>query len=174
MSRGSLALLAIALLLFGSKYFVRLYVDHRIEKNEGRTLPEFSLSRIDGGPALTNADLANKIAVLHFSRSRCVNCEHEKSVLRDFEKALDPAKVVLVTVNTDPVMGFPLEETRATVARFGFAHPTVLATKQFLDDFHGATWANVTPITYVVDTRGVVRATLRGEQTIESLRRAVE
>jgi cytochrome c biogenesis protein CcmG, thiol:disulfide interchange protein DsbE len=173
MNRAAIALVTIVALYFGVRLVVREYVDHEIEKNQGETLPTFALKSLDGA-TFTNADIAGKIAILHFSRSFCGSCEKEKPAVKEFEKTLDPSQIVLVTLNTDPVMGFTLDDTKKTVERSGFAHPTYLVDEKFLNDFHGAAWAKVTPITYFVDRQGKIVTSLRGTQTVESLSAALE
>lgn len=171
-SRALLGIVALVVLYFGARLVIRHYVDHEIEKNQGESLPTFSLRSLDG-KTFTNADIAGKIAILHFSRSRCGSCEKEKPAIKAFEATLDPTAVVFVTLNTDPVMGFPLDDTKATIERSGFAHPTYLVDETFLNDFHGAAWAKVTPITYFVDRAGKIVTSLRGTQTVESLSAAL-
>lgn len=166
--RVALILLALAGLYFGARFVIREYVNREIEKNRGESLPTFSLRSLDGR-TFTNADIAGKLAILHFSRSFCGSCEKEKPAIKAFEATLDKNDVVLVTLNTDPVMGYSLEDTERTVARSGFAHPTFLVDEAFLNDFHGATWAKVTPITYFVDRQGKIVSSLRGAQTVEAL-----
>lgn len=167
-TRTAAILFVLVGLYFGARIVIREYVNHEIEKNQGESLPAFSLRSLDG-KTFTHADIAGKIAILHFSRSFCGSCEKEKPAIKAFEATLDPNDVVLVTLNTDPVMGFSLDDTKKTIERSGFSHPTYLVDETFLNDFHGATWAKVTPITYFVDRTGKIVSSLRGAQTVEAL-----
>jgi peroxiredoxin len=159
--------LAGLLLLLGGAYWaatsgVRAHVDGLIGQRVGQPLPEFHL--VDqAGTEWTAAALRGRRAVLHFFRSRCHACLAEVETLRAFERAL-PADVVLLHVLTDAVLGFPAAETAATLQRCGFTAPVVQADQALLDSLHRKGWANVTPVTYVVDAQGLVRAGLRGRQ----------
>ncbi len=64
--------------------------------------------------------------------------------------------------------------TDATIARKQFTQqPILMADEPFMELFHKAQWAQVTPITYVVDAQGLVRYALRGLQTVESIEQAL-
>jgi peroxiredoxin len=176
---AKITIVVVAVLAAGyplGRIVVRAIVDHEIEKHRGERLPDFRLEALDGTPR-AREELAGRIAVLHFTRSRCGSCEREKPAILDFERALEGRlgeDVVMWSILTDPVMGYPLEESRQTAARSRFRHPFLLATKEFLGEFHGDTWANVTPITYVANREGAIVATLRGTQTARALLGAVE
>jgi peroxiredoxin len=77
-------------------------------------------------------------------------------------------------VMTDRVAGYPPEMTKRTLERFAYEHPILMADARFLDAFHGAGWAHVTPITYIIDARGRITHALRGHQTLETLRSATQ
>ena len=53
-----------------------------------------------------------------------------------------------------------------------YDHPILMADKAFVDAFHGAGWAHVTPVSYIVDANGEIVDTLRGHQDLETLRSA--
>jgi peroxiredoxin len=156
---------------FAVRSGVRAHVDGLIQHAVGKPLPEFALADA-GGRRWTAADLRGRPAVLHFFRSRCHSCDLEAPAIRDLEARL-PADVALLHVTTDAVLGFPPDETAATLAAKAFARPVLAADAAFVDAFHQVRWSNVTPITYVVDAAGVIRFGLRGAQTAASIETAV-
>lgn len=156
-----------ALLLAGFGYWaatsgVRAHVDSLISQRVGHELPAFALADQEGRE-WSAAALRGRRLVLHFFRSRCHSCLAELEALHELERTL-PEDVVLLHVMTDAVLGFPGTETAATLQRCAFTRPVVQADTALLDAFHRAGWANVTPVTYLVDKAGVVRAGLRGRQ----------
>ena len=76
---------------------------------------------------------------------------------------------MILPVPTPAVLDFEPAVTEATIGQKQFARPIAMATAAFIDAFHKVTWSSVTPITYVVDARGVVRFGLRGKQTRGSI-----
>jgi peroxiredoxin len=174
MSRRTLFSL-VALLLVAAWFVVtggiRAHVNDLIQHSVGESMPELSLSDRKGR-VWTTADLKGKRAVLHFFRSRCHSCDVEAPEMRELEAKL-PEDTVLLHVMTDAVLGFPTEQTEQTIAAKSFQRPVLLADAKFVDAFHRATWANVTPVTYVVDATGVVRSGLRGVQTRAAIEAAL-
>lgn len=159
---------------FATMHFVRAHVDSRIAHSEGRPLPAFDLVTASG-VHVTAAGLAGKKVVLNFFRSHCDACEAEADAVRSFAAEVrSRPDVALVSVLMDPVLGFAASASEATLARHAYEHPVALADRAFADAFHGAGWANVTPVTYVTDAAGVIRHALRGRQTLATLRAAIE
>ncbi len=167
-----LVILLVALGLYGAyegvTALVRRHVDARIEESHDRPLPAFTLDLYAGG-TFDSRSLSGKPAILHFTRSFCSNCVAEKDEIRRFVAGLDPNQVSFVSVMMDRVMGFPPEATARTIEQSGFRHPVLMADQAFVDAFHGTSWAKVTPIAYFVDASGVIRSSLRGQQTVETL-----
>ena len=157
----------------GVMAIVRAHVDGRIEENVGERLPAFSL--VDtAGKTWTNADVDGKLLVLNFMRSYCVNCVKEEPAMRAFaDEVAGDDGVRLLSVMTDRVEEFDPAATAATLAKAAFTHPVLMADPAFVDAWHGATWAHVTPITYFVNPAGEIVGSLRGAQTLESLRAAL-
>ena len=172
--RTGIALACAAMLVaayFGVTAWIRAHVNDLIQHAVGRALPEFALAD-RAGRTWTNADLHGKRALLHFFRSHCQSCDVEADAVRELERRL-PADTVLLHVMTDAVLGFPPEQTAATLAGKAFAAPVLMADARFVDAFHQVKWSNVTPVSYVVDARGVVRYGLRGAQTLEQFEQAL-
>ena len=175
MSRRSLISLIVPLVLvaayFGVTSYVRAHVSSLIEHAVDKPLPDFSL--VDrSGKTWSKADLLGKRAVLHFFRSHCHSCEVEAPVIRELERA-NPGDVTWLHVMTDVVLSASPETTAATIARKGYKQPVLIADEAFMDLFHKASWAQVTPITYVVDAEGVVRYGLRGQQPAGAIEAAI-
>ena len=174
-NRSRNALLAVAVLVvlyFGVTSGVRAYVNAQIEKSQGQPMPTFVLQD-RGGRTWSNKDLLGKTTVLNFFRSRCPNCLQERDVIARLAKEADPTKVQVLGIMTDRVVsGISAELTQKTLARMAYEHPILMADQAFVDAFHGAGWAHVTPITYIVDAKGQIVKTLRGHQEFETLRAA--
>jgi peroxiredoxin len=150
---------------------VRRHVDGVVQNAVDKALPAFSL--VDSaGKSWSLSDLQGKRALLHFFRSKCHSCDHEAPEIRALEQAL-PADVVLLHVMTDRVLAFPAELTAATLQHKQFARPVLMADAAFMAAFHQVRWSQVTPITYVLDNKGVVRFGLRGGQTKASIEQAL-
>jgi peroxiredoxin len=175
MSRRTLfsLLVPIALLLgyVAVRGGVRAHVDGLIAASVGKPLPAFALVD-DQGEEWTAERLRGKRAVLHFFRSRCGSCDVEAPEIRALEQSL-PADVQLLHVVTDRLLGFPPEETAATIAGKRFTKPVLLADAAFADAFHKSQWSQVTPISYVVDAQGVVCFGLRGGQSKAAIEQAL-
>lgn len=176
MSRRTLFSLIIPVVLvvayFGITSGVRAHVSGLIEHAVNKPLPEFTL--LDRtGKTWTKADLAGKRAVVHFFRSHCHSCEVEAPAIRELEKN-KPDDVIWLHVMTDVVLAVTKETTEATIARKRFTEPILMADEAFVDLFHKASWAQVTPVTYVVDAKGTVRYGLRGQQTMAAIDEAID
>ena len=156
------------LALFG----VRLWVDHRIERSEGTQVIDFAVADLDGR-TWRAADLLGRTVVLHFFRSHCEVCLAERPAIEALESRLDPQQVQLLGVLLDRVEGYPQETTERTLAALGYRHPILVADAAFVDAFHGAGWAHVTPVTYVIDATGRIAHSLRGRQSIDALTAAL-
>lgn len=169
-----IALAALVILYYGVMAGIRAYVDTQINKSEGKPLPAFALRDLVG-KQWSNSDLLGKTAVLNFFRSRCSNCLLERDAIAKLAKDVDPAKVQILGIMTDRVVsGISEELTRTTLARMAYEHPIVMADQALVDAFHGAGWAQVTPVTYIVDAKGQIVRAFRGHQTFETLRSATQ
>jgi len=175
MSRRTVLGLVVPLVLvaayFGVTSYVRAHVSGLIEHSVDRPLPDFTL--VDrAGKTWSKSDLLGKRAVLHFFRSRCHSCEVEAPVIRELERE-SPEEVIWLHVMTDVVLNASEETTKETIARKNFTAPILMADEAFMDLFHKASWAKVTPITYVVDAAGLVRYGLRGLQPRAAIEEAI-
>jgi len=150
---------------------VRAHVDGLIHQSVGKPVPAFRLVD-EAGTEWSQDSLRGKPAILHFFRSYCHTCDAEAPGLRQLEQRL-PSDVQLLHVMTDVVMNVDPAVTVKTIAGKGFQRPVLRADASFVDAFHSVRWANVTPITYVVDAAGVIRYGLRGMQTPEAIEAAV-
>ena len=174
MSRRTVIGLIVPLVLvatyFGVDAWVRAHVDDLIQHAVDRPLPEFTAKDRDGR-TWRKADLLGKRAVLHFFRSHCHACDAEAPAIRALEAA--DADVVWLHAMTDVVMDVDRATTEATIARKQFRAPILMADEAFMDLFHKASWSQVTPVTYVVDAKGVVRYALRGRQEQATIAAAI-
>ncbi len=166
-------LLVLVGLYFGVSSGIRAYVSSRIDSVVGRTVPAFALQDRSGKP-WTAADLRGRVTVLNFFRSRCVGCVRERQAVRTLAGEAAARGILVLSVMMDEVEGYPAEVTTATLASFAYRHPVLMANAEFVEAFHGVGWSHVTPITYVVDAKGVVTKSLRGHQSLETLRAATK
>ena len=176
MNRRIVASLVIPVLLvaayFGVMSYYRAHVTELIQHAVDKPLPEFRLVDLDG-KQWTNKDLDGKRAVLHFFRSHCHSSDVEAPEIRSLERSR-PGDVVWLHVMTDVVLDVTPATTEATIARKQFTEPILMADVDFVELFHKAKWAQVTPITYVVDRAGIVRYGLRGLQDAATIRQAID
>lgn len=175
MSRRTLIGLIVPLVLiaayFGVTSYIRAQVNDLIQHAVDQPLPAFSL--LDRtGKRWSNQDLVGKRAVLHFFRSRCHSCEVEAPVIRELEKERAD-DVVWLHVMTDVVLDVGEDVTAATIASKDYTAPILMADAPFVELFHKAKYAQVTPVTYVIDAKGVVRFGLRGSQDAATVRQAL-
>ena len=175
MSRRTLISLIVPLVLvatyFGVTGYIRAKVTDLIQHAVDKPLPDFQL--VDrNGKSWSKKDLAGKRAVLHFFRSHCHSCDVEAPAIRELEQS-KPDDVVWLHVMTDVVLDVTPATTAATIARKKFTEPILMADVAFVELFHKAKWAQVTPITYIVDPKGVVRYGLRGRQEAATVRDAI-
>ncbi len=146
---------------------VRWWVDRRIESVDGRVL-DFALLDTQG-QLWRASELRGKTVILNFFRSQCEGCLAERDAVRALAERLDPERAVLLGVCMDRVEEYPVEMTTATLTLMDYRHPVLFADTAFVDTFHGAGWAHVTPITYVAGPDGKVTGHRRGHQNIEGL-----
>lgn len=167
-----IAIATLVLLYYGVTAGIRIYVDAQVARSTGQPMPAFALRDLTGKP-WTNADLRGKTTVLNFFRSKCASCLKERDVIAQLAREADPARVRVLGIMTDRVVaGISPELTKKTLARMAYEHPILMADQALVDAFHGAGWAHVTPITYIVDAKGQIVRALRGHQTLETLRSA--
>jgi len=167
--------LAIALLVLayqGVIWGVRSYTSGLIRGVEGRQLPEFALADLDGH-VVTDTSLRGKSLVLNFFRSNCHGCRAEKEGIKELVREVDPERVAVIGIMVDRVQGYPADVTARTLAEFGYTHPILMADQAFVDAFHGAQWAQITPITYVVDAKGRIVKSFRHPYSLDDLRAAI-
>ena len=171
------ALLALVVLVFpayqGVLWGVRAYVDSRIGRMEGQALPQFSMTGRDGVVYSTES-LRGRTVVLNFFRSRCINCRLEKEAIKALAREVDEEKVLVLGVMTDAALSIPPEDSERTLEFMGYEHPVIMADREFMDAFHGVTWSNVTPVTYIVDPNGANVRSMRGERSLFEFRVALE
>ena len=173
---GSLWKILLVLAVLVSGYFgvagvIRWRVDGLISRAQGKPMPSFEL--VDtAGRTWSNSDLQGKITVLNFFRSLCASCRVERDAIFQLAQEADGERLQVLGVLLDRVQGYSPELTAETLELFAYSHPILVADTGFVDAFHGAGWANVTPVTYVVDASGTIVSALRGHQGLETLRAA--
>lgn len=169
------ALAAIGLLWGGWQlvaWGVRTYVNSRIEQNVGHHVVDFELPDLDGH-VWRASDLTGKTVILHFFRSKCVSCFAEAPTIRELEQRIDPEHGVLLGVLLDAVQGYSESTTQETLQKLGYTHPILVADEAFVDAFHGAGWAHVTPVTYIIGPNGEILHALRGRQDFDAIARVL-
>ncbi|MEO0481150.1 MAG: TlpA disulfide reductase family protein [Planctomycetota bacterium] len=153
----------------GVMFGIRKYVDTKIEAPIGRPVEDFVLTDIDGG-TWRASELRGKAVILHFFRSQCVSCHAMKRDMKRFAKELDAEKAQVLYLMVDKVQGFPEDMSARTILDMAFDGPVVMVDEAFVDAFYGSDWANVTPITYLVNQEGQVARALRGQQSYDELK----
>ncbi len=127
----------------------------------GRAAPPLPSERLSGA-MVSLAVLRGRPALVTFWASWCEPCEHEAPALERFSRSLG-ARAGLVGVNwSDP----SLSAARSFVKRYGWSFPNLRDPQGGAGLAYGVTGL---PTTFVLDSRGRVRATLRGPQTQQTL-----
>ncbi len=116
-------------------------------------------------PAVTVAALRGHPAFVTFWAGWCGPCEHEAPVLERFSKAL-AGRARLVGVNWSD----GLSDARGFVRRYHWTFPSLRDSGGQVGREYGL--ANL-PTTFVIDSQGRLRETLRGPQTSQTLGRAL-
>lgn len=111
----------------------------------GEPFPAFSETD-DTGRTWTGADLAGRPAVLNFWHIGCKPCIREMPELNRWMEECPDAHFLSITWNT-------AEEIRPIVERQGFAFRRIVSARTLWD----ALGVSQTPVTIIVDRRGVVR-----------------
>ena len=156
----------------GVMHLIRQHVTGLIKASEQKPLPDFRLQDRNG-KAWTREAVLGKTVVLNFFRSQCSNCTKESPVIRKLAAEVDRDKVLVLGIMVDAVMGFSEEVTAATLRRYDYRHPVLMADAAFVDAFHTVGWTRVTPVTYVASPKGVIVKALRGHQDLETLLAAI-
>ncbi len=133
--------------------------------HEGRLAPPLPSEHLSGS-AVTLATLRGHPAFIAFWASWCEPCEHEAPTLERFYRSLG-ARATLVGINlSDP----SLSAARAFVKRYKWTFPNLRDSQDITGAAYGVTGP---PATFVIDSAGRVRATLRGPQTQQTLTAAL-
>jgi thiol-disulfide isomerase/thioredoxin len=131
-----------------------------------RPAPALPTTALAGRP-VTLADLRGRPAFLVFWASWCGPCAGEAPAIERFARSLG-GRASLVGVNwNDP----STSAARAFIRRYGWSFPTLLDGDGLVGDRLGL---RVLPTTYVLDRSGMIAATLTGQQTEQSLQRALQ
>jgi cytochrome c biogenesis protein CcmG, thiol:disulfide interchange protein DsbE len=127
----------------------------------GRLAPRLPSEHLSG-PTVTLAALRGHPAFVTFWASWCEPCEHEAAAIERFSRGLG-AHATLVGVNwSDP----SLSAAHSFVKRFRWTFPNLRDPQGAVGLAYGVTGL---PTTFVIDSTGRVRATLRGPQTEQTL-----
>lgn len=127
----------------------------------GRPAPPLPSEHLSGS-IVTLAALGGHPALVTFWASWCEPCEHEAPALERFSQGLG-AHATLVGVNwSDP----SLSAARSFVKRYRWTFPNLRDPQGTAGLAYGVTGL---PTTFVIDSTGKVRATLRGPQTRQTL-----
>jgi thiol-disulfide isomerase/thioredoxin len=133
--------------------------------SNGRLAPPLPGEHLSG-PAVSLASLHGRPALVAFWASWCGPCEHEAPALERFSRSLGD-RATLVGINlSDP----SISAARAFVKRYGWTFPNVRDSEDTAGAAYGVTGP---PATFVLDSAGRIRATLRGPQTEQTLNAAL-
>jgi cytochrome c biogenesis protein CcmG, thiol:disulfide interchange protein DsbE len=132
----------------------------------GRLAPPLPHESLSGTP-VTLAALHGHGALVVFWASWCGPCQQEAPALERFARsAQGRARLVGVDVS-DPVIA----DARAFLKRYGWTFPVLRDPEGTVGQAYGVTTG--LPTTFLIDSSGHVRATLRGPQTQQALTRAL-
>ncbi|HEX4299279.1 MAG TPA: TlpA disulfide reductase family protein [Gammaproteobacteria bacterium] len=118
----------------------------------GDAAPALKGAALDG-KAFDLAALKGKVVVLNLWATWCEPCRAEMPALDSFAKQYATRGVVVVGLDEDDPKD--VDEVRKVMAAFHY--PALMAETAPSNDFHQP---RVLPMTYVIDTQGVIRARL--------------
>ncbi len=134
-------------------------------RHEGRLAPPLPHEHLSGA-TVTLAALRGHPVLVTFWASWCGSCEREAPVLERFSRGLG-GRATLVGVDwEDP----SLSGARSFVGRYGWTFPNLRDEEGNVGREYGFTGP---PTTFVIDSAGRLRATLRGPQTQQTLTSAL-
>jgi cytochrome c biogenesis protein CcmG, thiol:disulfide interchange protein DsbE len=149
---GCAAVAVLALVLFGLRGG---------GARNGRAAPRLPSERLSGA-AVSLAALRGHPVLVTFWASWCEPCEHEAAALERFSRGLGTRATLIGVDWSDP----SLSAARAFVRRYGWSFPNLRDSRGSTGLAYGVTGL---PTTFVLDSAGRVRATLRGPQTQQTL-----
>jgi cytochrome c biogenesis protein CcmG/thiol:disulfide interchange protein DsbE len=133
---------------------------------QGKTAPDFTLSRLDRSGKLQLSSLRGKVVVLNFWASWCFPCKREAPALQAASKRWGKKVVVLgVDVND------PGGDARGFMRKYGLTYPVVHDNKNVTSPKYGL---SLLPETFFLDRRGRVVRHVPGEVKAADLRDGVE
>ncbi|MCA9912297.1 MAG: TlpA family protein disulfide reductase [Anaerolineae bacterium] len=124
--------------------------------------PDFTLPSLEG-PDVTLSDYRGRVVFVNFWQTTCPPCVEELPEFREFFADQDPAEVALLAVNVD--------ETRQTIMDF-FTENNIIGIPVVLDSDSSVrrTYGVMGyPVTFVINTEGVVRFTKIGSMTYDEM-----
>ncbi len=133
----------------------------------GRVAPALPTERLSGVP-VTVASLRGHPALVNFWASWCGPCEAEAPSLERFARSL-AGRATLVGVNWEDLSH---ANALAFVHRYGWTFPNLRDPDGAVGRRYGIT--SFLPTTFVLDSAGKLRLTLRGPQTEQSLNAALK
>ncbi|WP_274364598.1 TlpA disulfide reductase family protein [Paenibacillus thermotolerans] len=166
---GSGAVVIVAGMLFWGLFTA--YESHSLRAGEGA--PELVLEAAGGGGSVKLSDYRGKTVLLNFWASWCPPCRAEMPHLQQLHDALeaagDDSDAVVITVNLTSTEK-SAENVNAFLGNNGYSFPVLL------DPAHEAAAlynVRVYPTTFVIDGEGVIRKTIPGAMTLETMEDAI-
>ncbi|HEY5260502.1 MAG TPA: TlpA disulfide reductase family protein [Solirubrobacteraceae bacterium] len=133
--------------------------------SDGRPAPPLPREQLSG-EVVTLGALRGRPVLVTFWASWCGPCGEEAPALERFSRDLD-GRATLVGINwSDP----SLSNARAFIKRHRWTFPNLRDSQGTVGAEYGLSGL---PTTFVIDSAGTVRATLRGPQTQQTLTRAL-
>ena len=159
---AGLALIGASLFGFGwlrNEYLAR-------ESSQSKIAPDFSLSDLDGR-TVRLSDLRGKVVLVNLWATWCPPCLAEMPDLAALYKAHQAEGLVILGVNDQEY-----EETVAEfLARNPLPYPVLLDPDSRVSRVYGVDYL---PASFVIDRRGVLRATLAGQSARVRLESAIK
>jgi cytochrome c biogenesis protein CcmG/thiol:disulfide interchange protein DsbE len=133
--------------------------------HDGRPAPSLPSEHLSG-KAVTLAALRGRPVLVVFWASWCAPCAMEAPAIERFSRGLD-GHATLVGVNWSDTS---LSNAHAFIKRYQWTFPNLRDQEGTVGAEYGLTGL---PTTFVIDSAGTLRATLRGPQTQQTLARAL-
>ena len=160
--KGSVLLLWLSLLL---ALPAALYPAEAVMRIGG-TVPQVTLSGIDGAPVRIPESVKGKVAILHFWQMGCSSCKLEMPAMDTLYKQYRRKGLEILAVN----VGQKKETVRTFAAELGVSYPLLIDPEEKASRLFGVTDV---PRTYVIDRNGIVRYRIFGGATPETLKKLI-
>jgi cytochrome c biogenesis protein CcmG/thiol:disulfide interchange protein DsbE len=132
----------------------------------GGTVPQVTISGIDGAPVRIPDSIKGNVTILHFWQIGCSSCKLDMPAMDTLYKQYRRKGLEILAVN----VGQKKETVRTFAPELGVTYPLLIDPEEKSSRLLGVTDV---PRSYVIDRNGVVRYRIFGGATPETLKKLI-